>query len=113
MDINDIFEEFQEMGLVAGQRDFGRFFGRSASWFSSSLARSRSPSIESWLFFLHNLTKLIVRTDFAARTAADADEREAFNAGKESLRTIHDSVQLTINQRVMAGVFGDDTDAHR
>jgi len=87
-----IYEELYELGLCHSERDVGKLFGRSESWWSSTKSRKRGISIESTINLLINVEKSAESTMRSIEKEEDKDERMALNEGYLCLQVLRNEL---------------------
>jgi len=74
--------------MVDTQAEFSMLWGKGPSWYSSSLARRREPSLESLVVLYVRLGDIIAETLDESRNAADPVDAESLQAGAKVLADV-------------------------
>lgn len=97
--IERLYEECRELGMVSSQRAFSGLWGKQPSWFSSSLARKRIPTVDSLVAFYIRLDKIAAATREERVATKDNEEIEALNGGLEEIENIRSELWAEIQKR--------------
>ena len=99
MSLRQIYNSLNDIGLVGSQRQFSRdWLQRQPSYFSSSEARSREPSLEVLLILYNRIWRL---------ASAPAGKSEADPQHREQLARLAAEIRSTIGRRLQSVGPGD------
>ena len=98
--LEEVYEEFQSLGIVKSGREFGEWLNRGQSYLSSSKSRNRRISTEALLALASNVTGVIDSTNEAAALCSDKSKIMEFQEGVKALKILENEVWSEIWLRV-------------
>jgi hypothetical protein len=98
--LEEIYEEFNLLGIVGSGQEFGEWLNRSQSYLSSSKSRNRRISTEALLALVSNVTEVIDSTNEAAVLCSDETQIKEFREGVKALKVLENEAWTEIWSRV-------------
>jgi hypothetical protein len=98
--IRKIYDEFNALGIVSTGKEFGLVLGKSPSYLSSSVARSRRPSTEVLLGLILKIEEIIEATQEEMIRCEDKNQAKEYRDGISSLTQLENESWSEIWSRV-------------
>lgn len=102
--IRNLYNDCRELGVVADQREFSMWWARKPSWTSSSISRSRQPTVAALVAFYLKLEKIRRATAAELQVVTEADDVEALQGGLIEIEAMRNEVWAEVERTVAQAV---------
>lgn len=99
--LEEIYREVvDELQIVKTQNEFSKLFGMAPSWYSSTASRKRDLTVEMLYRIKTILHDIALETHAEIEIAETDEDRQAYEAGQQSLFDLCNRIQIALDQKV-------------